>query len=184
METFWRKGYAGTSLSDLTATMEIERTSLYAAFGSKEGLFREAVARYVASDGAEIWGAVEKAATAYDAIEGYLMATARLFSRKHKPTGCLIVLSGLYEDDASATVREEIAAQRKANQSGLVQRLKVGVADGEISAVADLAAIARFYITVQQGMSIQARDGANQKALESIARTALEAWPALTKPTS
>jgi len=58
-------------------------------------------------------------------------------------------------------------------------RLGEGVATGEIPAHADLDAIARYYVTVQQGMSIQARDGASRRDLRAVAQAALAAWPAL-----
>jgi hypothetical protein len=67
------------------------------------------------------------------------------------------------------------------NVGDLAKLLARGVQAGEIARAADLKAIARFYITVQQGMSIQARDGASRAALEAVARAALAAWPALTK---
>src|SRR3977135_1391854 len=46
LHLFWRKGYEGTSLSDLTKAMRINRPSLYAAFGNKETLFRKTLDRY------------------------------------------------------------------------------------------------------------------------------------------
>jgi AcrR family transcriptional regulator len=183
MEVFWTKGFEGASLTDLTSAMGIASPSLYAAFGSKEALFREAVDLYIASDGLEIWAAVQNAETAYGAIEGFLMATARVFTRSDKPSGCLVVLSALHASEANEAVREVLVAKRKQNIQELAERLSRDVASGEIAPTVDLEAVARFYITVQQGMSIQARDGADQKALESIARSALAAWPGLTAAT-
>jgi AcrR family transcriptional regulator len=46
LRVFWRKGYEGASLSDLTKAMEINRPSLYAAIGNKEELFHKALERY------------------------------------------------------------------------------------------------------------------------------------------
>lgn len=180
MEVFWVKGLESASISDLTAAMGIVSPSLYAAFGSKEALFREAIDLYVQTDGAEIWSCVTDAQTAYGAVEGFLMTTARLFSRPDKPSGCMVVLSALHITEASKAVRAEMADRRKRNESGLVERLARGVEEGEIASSTDLATVARFYITVQQGMSIQARDGATLNALEGIARSALAAWGPLT----
>jgi AcrR family transcriptional regulator len=179
MEVFWRKGYEGSSVTDLTSAMGIGATSLYAAFGSKDDLFRAAVAHYVHVVGSEIWAAVTDADTAYGALEGYLMTTARSFTRRNLPSGCLVVLSGLHTSQATETLRAELVAKREQNTRDLAARLLLGVQRGEISENADLEAIARFYVTVQQGMSIQARDGANRATLEKIARSALSAWPAL-----
>jgi AcrR family transcriptional regulator len=183
MNVFWAKGFEGASMADLTAAMGIGSPSLYAAFGSKEALFREAVAFYSSTDGADIWAVITNAATAYRAVEGFLMETARLFSRGDKPSGCLVVLSALHSTDGNETVRAELIAKREQNIVNLARRLSQGVASGEISPGTDTRALAQFYVTVQQGMSIQARDGADRATLEGIARSALAAWGPLTANT-
>lgn len=179
MEVFWRLGYEGASMTDLTAAMGIASPSLYAAFGSKEALFRQALEHYRATEGQEIWGGVERAASAYDAVQNYLMDTARVFTRRSKPAGCLIVLSALHQAERSDMVRQTLIGMREGTVDALRERLAQGVATGEISAHTNLDAIARYYVTVQQGMSIQARDGASRRDLETIAQAALAAWPAL-----
>lgn len=180
MELFWEKGYEGTSMTGLTAAMGIASPSLYAAFGSKEALFREAIALYAATEGKELWEPVMNAPTAYEAVRGFLMETARVFTRAAKPCGCLIVLSALHAGEVSETVRRELISLRAESVNELAARLQRGVDSGELPAGADLKAIASYYITVQQGMSIQARDGADRAALESIANAALAAWGPLT----
>lgn len=180
MELFWEKGFEGTSVSDLTSAMGIGPTSLYAAFGSKDDLFREAVEHYGRSAGAEIWAAVTAADTAYGAVEAYLLTTARAFTRGDCPTGCLVVLSVLHVNGATEALRADLVDKREANTADLAEILARGVDNGEIPSAADTSAIARFYVTVQQGMSIQARDGADRATLEAIARSALAAWEPLT----
>ncbi len=180
MEVFWVKGYEGASMTDLTTAMGIASPSLYAAFGCKEELFRQALKLYSSIEGPEIWGGVEKAATAYEAVESYLMQTARVFTRKTRPPGCLVVLSALHVSEDSETVRRELIQMRAESVEGLRQRLQQGVDAGEISPATDVRALAKYYVTVQQGMSIQARDGASRKELEQIARAALASWNALT----
>ena len=176
MKLFWEKGFEGTSMTDLTAAMEIGSTSLYAAFGAKDDLFREAVEHYARTAGAAIWEAVTGADTAYGAVEGYLMTTARTFTRDEFPSGCLVVLSALHANGATEALRADLVAKREQNTQMLAQRLSQGVATGEIPSTADVLAVARFYVTVQQGMSIQARDGVDRATLETVARSALAAW--------
>lgn len=180
MEVFWAKGYEGASISDLTGAMGIGSPSLYAAFGSKEALFREAVGLYGRTEGPEIWDAVEAAPTAREAMEGYLRATARSFTRPGKPPGCMVVLSQLHATEASAAVCAALREVRAAGRADLEARLRQGVEAGEIPPAADVAAMAAFFITVQQGMSIQARDGASEDALMKIADGAMAAWGPLT----
>lgn len=179
MELFWAKGYDGTSMSDLIAAMEIKSPSIYAAFGSKEKLFHETVALYRATEGGRIWSAMMTAPSARAAIETMLRVSAEEFTRPKKPRGCLIVLGALHADDENKTVHQELQAHRAENVTMLLARLKRGVAEGELPNDPDWRAIATFYITVQQGMSIQARDGASRKALLAVAKCAMAAWDGL-----
>jgi AcrR family transcriptional regulator len=179
MELFWDKGFEGTSMADLTAAMGIGSTSLYAAFGAKDDLFREALGHYTQTVGGEIWSAVTEADTAFGAVQGFLMATASSFTRGDCPAGCLVVLSALHANGATDALRAELTEQREQNTRDLADRLRQGVENDEIPPTADVSAIARFYVTVQQGMSIQARDGADRATLEGIARAALSAWDGL-----
>lgn len=182
MEVFWVKGYEGASITDLTGAMGIGSPSLYAAFGSKEELFREAIELYGRTEGPAIWSAVENAPTAREAVAGFLTATAETFSRPGKPRGCMVVLSQLNTTEASASVCTALRDNRGQGQCGLEARLAQAVEAGELSPDLDLAAIAAFYLTVQQGMSIQARDGASKDTLLKIAEGAMAAWGPLTAP--
>ena len=137
------------------------------------------MAHYLTTSGAGIWDSVDNASSAYEAVENFLMTTASEFSRRDRPSGCMVVLSGLHANDATAALREELVAGREQNTDGLARRLTTGVDNGEVPATADIATIARFYVTVQEGMSIQARDGADYPTLAAIARSALAAWQPL-----
>ncbi len=117
---------------------------------------------YGQSAGAEIWASVIAADTAHGAVESYLMTTARAFTRGDCPTGCLVVLSALHVNGATEALRADLVDKRAANTADLAEVLARGVENGEIPSTADVWAIARFYVTVQQGMSIQARDGADR----------------------
>jgi AcrR family transcriptional regulator len=179
MELFWAKGYDGTSLSDLTAAMGINSPSVYAAFGSKEALFREAVNLYLTTEGGRIWAGMEEAPRAREAIERMLRASAEDFTRARKPRGCLIVLGALNSDEANEAVCRELQHQRAQNVELLRRRLERGVAEGELPSELDTQAIATFYATVQHGMSIQARDGVSRKVLLAVADCAMAAWDGL-----
>lgn len=180
MEVFWIKGYEAASLSELTAAMGIASPSLYAAFGSKEGLFHEAVELYGRTEGPGLWDGVEAAPTARQAIEGFLLATAAAFTRPGKPRGCLVTLSAINLTGASPSVCEAMRQQRAFGPRGLEARLERAVTEGELPVDLDLGGVAAFYLTVQQGMSIQARDGATREVLEKVAKGAMAAWEPLT----
>lgn len=183
MQLFWERGYEAASLGELTRAMGINRPSLYAAFGSKEALFREAVAQYDAEEGAEIQRILDAAPTARDAVEGVLRHNARAYARPGQPRGCMIVLSSLLGTPESAEIRRFLSENRAAGEAGLRRRIERGIAEGDVPPGADVRRIAAFYTTVIQGLSVQARDGASARALEAIAQAAMAAWDGLAGST-
>jgi len=180
MEVFWSKGYEGTSLTDLTEAMGINSPSLYGAFGSKEGLFREAVQLYRETEGAAARQALLSAPTARDAVQSMLMASAERFTAPGVPPGCMIVLGAPAGCVNHASVGDFLGDNRRDMQGRILARLNAGAAQGELPASADLKGLAAFYTTVLHGMSIQARDGASRRTLQAVARQAMCAWDALS----
>ncbi|WP_447728734.1 TetR/AcrR family transcriptional regulator [Sphingomonas koreensis] len=179
MRLFWSKTYEGTSLADLTGAMGINAPSLYAAFGSKEALFREAVAHYSAHHGTEIWWTLRDTPAIDDAVEGFLHATARSYSMPGDPAGCLIVLGTQHGDGEDDPAHRELRARRRASLSEIAERLSRAVGDGELPAGFDVAGAAAFLLSVQTGMSVLARDGADRAALEAAARGGALGWRGL-----
>ena len=182
MDVFWERGYQAASMSDLTEAMGINSPSLYAAFGSKEELYRAAIHHFAATESDDILAPLQNEPTARAAIEGYLMASARTFTRPGRPPGCMVVLSAVNAvgvgDETSRILRE----MRAGSVGTIEERLRRAIAEGELPAALDLPGIASYYVTVQQGMSIQARDGASRPMLETIAQGAMAAWDGLTRP--
>jgi AcrR family transcriptional regulator len=176
MEVFWDHGYEGTSMSDLTSAMGINSPSLYAAFGRKEELFREAVAYYNDTLGATAAEELRERPTAREAIAAVLRHHAVVFCDPNNPRGCMIVLSANACSDRTRSVHEYLADWRMVMERDFRERIERGIADGDVPATADAAAIAGFYNTVNHGMAIQARDGADRKKLSSIAESAISAW--------
>jgi len=173
---FWEKGYEGASLSDLTEAMGINRPSLYAAFGDKEALFRNVLERYEQGPVAYMKAAMDEP-TARGVIERMLKGTIATLTRPQSPRGCLYVQGALACGDESIAMRKELATRRSAGELALRKRLKRAKDEGELPTTADPADLARFYMAVMHGMSVQAAGGATRAALEGVAETALRAWP-------
>lgn len=182
MEVFWAKGYERASLANLTRAMGINSPSLYAAFKSKEGLFRQALTLYSETEADTIWRGVHCAPTARSACEHLLRATAEAFSRDAQRRGCLIVLSAPQMEGATSSVSDELKHRRAETTALLRRRLERAVKEGELLSGADCDAIAAYIATVQHGLSIQARDGTPREILLAIADCAMAGWENIIRP--
>lgn len=171
MHLFWQKGFEETSMSDLTKAMGIAPPSLYAAFGSKEALFTEALDLYQATVNTEIWDALDEGETIAAAIDGFLVNTARAYSRPDVPAGCMIVLGANPAASEIEAVGEDIRLRRAENISQLMNRFERAVSEGELANSFDCKAAAVFFATLQNGMSLLARDGGGKDALMAVARS-------------
>jgi AcrR family transcriptional regulator len=175
MDVFWRKGYEGASLADLTAAMNINPPSLYACFGSKEGLFRAVLARY--EEGrkgflAEVLDAPTARASATLFLNGVVsMAT----DPDSHPPGCLLLQSGLAGDDQ--VIPKELARHRAEKELALRERFECAKRTGDLPKSADAAALARYLVTIANGLCVQASSGASAKELKVVADLALGSFP-------
>jgi AcrR family transcriptional regulator len=181
LQLFWERGYEGTSLSDLTAAMGIASASLYACFGSKEELFREALVLYGQTIGRPPKQALLDHPDTRDAFDAMLGATADAITIDGAPHGCMLVLAASTGAIENSRVRSLLADLRRTIVfDGIHDRLRQGVADGDIAPPAGIDPVARYFTTVVEGMSVQARDGATRADLEEVITCAMAAWDALT----
>lgn len=182
MRLFWQKGFDATSIADLTAAMGIASPSLYAAFGSKEALYAEALDHYCTTYGAWGWKNFFAATTAREAVRAWLMDSAAFFTGSvvDVPLGCMVTLSSV-STAAHQELCELTRMARTAPRAVVMTRLEQGVAQGEIPVSVDLDALARFVHTVQNGMSLQARDGASRAELEAVTEVAMRSWDGLVE---
>ncbi|WP_261361871.1 TetR/AcrR family transcriptional regulator [Frigoriglobus tundricola] len=183
MELFWERGYEATTLEDIKAAMGgIGSPSFYAAFGSKEALFLEAVELYRASDGSTTSRALADQPTARAAVEAVLREAVASFTRGGVPAGCLVVLGAMNGSPASKRVQEHLKELRLQTPTVIEKRLERGITDGDLRTGIDTAAVAAFYTTVLHGLTIQARDGASRDTLSAVVDGAMAAWKVLTRP--
>lgn len=176
---FWEKGYAATSIADLTEAMEIGAPSLYAAFGSKEALYVEALGHYRDTTEDFVWANFLAASTAREAAKALLMDSAAALTGclADMPTGCMVTLSAV-GSEGNAELGALVRSARAVGFERLLDRLERGKDEGQIPATVDLDALARFVQTLQNGMSILARDGASRAELEGVAEVAMLGWDA------
>ena len=176
LHVFWERGYQGTSLSDLTEAIGINRPSLYAAFGNKEALFRKALDRYVKKTVTFVLDAVTEP-TARRFSERLLHSAADVVTNPHNPPGCLTVRGALASGEEADPIRLELALRRSHGEALIRKRLDRAKREGDLPPHANPADLARYLATVYQGMSVQAAGGATRAQLRGVAKIALRAWP-------
>lgn len=177
LEVFWRKGFDGASLTDLTEAMGINRPSLYGTFGNKEELFRKALDRYVTEKISYIRHALA-APSAYEIAERLLMGAAQMMTDPSHPVGCLAVKGMAACSETEGPVREEIDKIKAEYETAMRGRIERAKTEGELPPDADPEDLMRYLTTIVQGMAIQASTGASIDDLRRVAATALKAWPA------
>ena len=176
MHLFWKKGYHGTTIPDLTEAIGINRPSLYAAFGDKEGLFKLALDRYRQDPASYVNRALEKP-TARKAFQSLLYGVVDLLTDKRNPGGCLFVCGALAGGEASATVLTEMKKRRIEGERDIRIRFQDAVANGDLPPTANAATLARFAATQMWGLSILAMNGSKKKELLAVADVAIRAFP-------
>ncbi|MET8359887.1 TetR/AcrR family transcriptional regulator [Micromonospora sp. NPDC005171] len=176
MAVFWAQGYEGASLTDLTEAMGISRKSLYAAYGNKEDLFRKALQRYELGPGAYVADAL-RAPTAREVAMAFLAGSARANTLPGLPAGCLGVQGALATGETGRVARDVLAAWRAGGQGLLRDRFRQAVAEGDLPSDADPEKIARYVMTIANGVAVQAAGGATCEELQQVADAALRNWP-------
>jgi AcrR family transcriptional regulator len=176
MQVFWRKGYEGASMADLTTAMGINSPSVYAAFGNKIGLFKCVLDHYDKTREGFL-SDVLAAPTAKDAASLFLMGVAERATNPSHPPGSLLVQSGLTCGDTAANVPEEVARHRAGAELALRERFECCATAKELPKGAEPPALARYLVALANGMCVQASSGASREELQQVAQLALAAWP-------
>ncbi len=170
---FMEKGFEGATFGELIAAMGINPPSFYAAFGSKEQLFRRVIETYSAAGTAVVKDALAQP-TAFKAIERLLRNTADAQTDPSRPPGCLFVQGALTCSDKACDIRDELAARRTLSEPLIEERLRTAREASDKSIPGDPAKVARYVSTVMQGLAVQAAGGANRRVLHEIVDVALD----------
>lgn len=176
LQVFWRKGYEGASLADLTRAMGINRPSLYAAFGDKQSLFRKVLDRYAEGPAAYVREAL-KEPTARAVVERLLSGAVEVQTGPLNPQGCLTVHGALAGGKGGDAIRQELNSRRAAGEAAIRKRLERAKSEGDLPPDVSPADLARYVTTVMHGMAVQAAGGASRAELRRVVKTALRAWP-------
>jgi len=181
MDVFWTRGYDGASLEELQKAMgDISPPSFYAAFGSKDALFKEVVQRYRDTIGTRVLAALQ-ASPVHAGIEGMMRTAVGVFLSNPAAPGCMVSLGSLNSTRTNRDAHEQMRAMRCEGNEMIRQRLLRAVDEGELPKGLPLGDIAGFYTTVIHGLAVRARDGATRSQMLAAVDGAMAAWPALAR---
>ena len=176
MLLFWENGYIGTSISDITKALGITAPSLYCSFGDKAALFNQCIDYYLANEACPIVPILKQAKTTKVAFELFLYDTAKRLVQPDKPMGCMLITTTLGNSKQIQEVQHNIQSKKESYKTLLLQRLQQGIENGDIAPNAPIHEILDFYLTILNGLSIEACDGADLETLNRIIHNAIKAW--------
>ena len=176
-DLFWRHGFEGASLAQLREAMGgISSASFYAAFTSKEALYREVLAGYLDRHGAVLAPLTDKGLRPRDRIEQALRKTARMQTDPAHAPGCLVILSATIGSPQTAELRAITAQVRAANRGAIAACVQAGVEAGDLAPDTDTAGLTALFDTLLVGSALQAIDGTPAGALDAAMANAMVAW--------
>ncbi|PPC83302.1 MAG: TetR family transcriptional regulator [Methylotenera sp.] len=176
MQTFWMYGYEGTSMAALIEAMEMNKPSIYAAFGNKEALFNQALEKYVSGPSAFLKDAL-KEPTSYLVAKKFLTKAVALLTQQQKPRGCMIVQGALSCGPEAEMMQKKLIAYRANSEALFKERFDLAKANADLPKEVNTSALAKYVATIHQGISVQAFSGASKDALMEIVDIAMQSWP-------
>lgn len=166
-DVFWARGYEGTSMTDLVEALGLASARIYAAFGSKEALFREAILLYETGDGGFADRALREEPTLLAALERTLREAIIVYTRPRGPRGCMVVSAATNYSKDNAQLAAWLSEHRRTRTATLIARVERAKREGELANHVDATALGNYLATVLHGLSVQARDGVARDQLQA-----------------
>lgn len=180
MQTFWTFGYEGTSMAALIEAMDMNKPSIYAAFGNKEALFNQVLDKYVSGPSAFVKEAMAEP-TSYLVAKTFLTKAVELLTQHQNPRGCMIVQGALSCGPEAEMMQKKLIAYRANMEESIKKRFDLAKDNRDLPEDTNTTALAKYVATIHQGISVQASSGASKDALMDIIDIAMQNWPANTK---
>jgi AcrR family transcriptional regulator len=169
LDVFWDAGYAASSLDELSAAMELNRPSVYAAFGDKEALYLQTLGRYRDAGAAAMRAALDPERPLQDGVRQVYAGALALYFANKPARGCMLIGTAATESVRNAKVREVLGASLLQFDRLFEERFKTARETGEIARNADPAMLARLASSVRFSLAVRARAGESRRSLEALA---------------
>jgi len=169
-EVFWDAGYAASSLDELSAAMQMNRPSVYAAFGDKEALYLKTLEGYRDAGADAMRAALDPERPLAEGLrEVYAGALALYFANEPAPRGCFLIGTAATEAVRNDRVRGTFRGSLALFDALLEERFRIARKNGEIHAKADPVMLARIADSIMFALAVRSRSGESRADLEALA---------------
>ncbi len=175
LNAFWRQGYSGTSLEVLSDATDMNRPSMYAAFGDKRALYLQTLDRYTAEANASVERALDRGHSLAEGLRRfYDNALAIYFESGGPPRGCYLIGTATTEASADPEVGAKLRESLAGFERAIEARMRDAKTAGELDASADPAALAMIASSVLHSVAVRSRAGESRAALKALTDTAIQ----------
>lgn len=171
---FWQRGYASTSMDDLSAATGLNRPSLYGAFGDKHELYLQALRLYTEQSNAAIAAALQGRSLRDGLLRVYELALQLYYPADEAARGCLLIGTAATEAPRDEAIRQQLGDSLRGFNAAFEVRLQQAVDEGELPAQADAVMRAQIASAVLHSMALRARAGDAREELAALARAGVE----------
>jgi AcrR family transcriptional regulator len=173
MDTFWTRGYAGTSLDDLAEAAGINRPSLYATFGDKQTMYLRAVAYFEAAMEAQLRLSLDQDRPLIEGLVEFYQSSIEFYlSGEGPPRGCLVICTAATEAPEEPAIRQALARVLAKMDHAFEVRIARAVERGELPRSADPRVLGQLAAAVMHSLAVRARAGSRREQLLTFSRTA------------
>lgn len=187
MELFWERGYEATGIAELVQHLGIARGSLYATFGSKDGLYQRALRRYCVTEAGPVLDRLTEPGPVLPVLTAMLRQLADGPGADPRRRGCMVVNAAMERIPADRGTADAVSAHLRRDEDILAAAIRRARRNGELPAGRDPRAVARFLVATIQGLRVVGKATADSATLHDVVTLALDtlaAPPTRRQPSS
>lgn len=176
MDVFWSNGYNGTSLPELLEATSLSRSSLYAAYGDKHGLFLSALDQFIEDSFARIDSDLDVARSPFEGLRACLNGCVHRSSGVSGKRGCLLVATAAELAGQDPEVGKRVRKFFEGFEQRLTTTLVRARKEGELIANVNPADVARILLSVMEGLRVVGKTGIEEKAWLATINTLVKSF--------
>lgn len=176
LDLFRKKGFDNTSVEDIASALNLNKPSLYAAFGNKEQLFQDVLNAYISGPTAYFYEVFSESSTK-ELVRELLLKSIEVLFYFEEPSGCLVVMSTASQELEKIGIQQKLVSGLQQHQHKLAERFESARKSGELKKDINAARLALYVVTIHKGLSLQAINGSTKAELTELVQQILDFWP-------